>query len=53
MIRQPILQRDRQLAKDIRGILTEVCNKGVADRKKIWAALSEQEQKTFTELLKD
>ena len=53
MIRQPILQRDRQLAKDIRGILTEVCNKGIADRKKIWAALSEQEQKTFTELLKD
>jgi hypothetical protein len=34
MIRQPILQRDRQFAKDIRGILTEVCNKGVADRKK-------------------
>jgi hypothetical protein len=53
MIRQPVLQRDRQLAKDIRGVLTEVCNKGLADRKKIWAALSEQEQKTFTELLKD
>jgi hypothetical protein len=49
MIKQPVLQRDTQPTKDTLGVLTEVCNKGVADRKKNWAALSEQEQKTLNE----
>lgn len=51
MMWQPILNQDSSLAKTIQPILTEVCDKGKADRRKVWQALSPDEQKIFTELL--
>ena len=44
-------QEDAYFAQQVRGILAEVCKSGAADRKKVWGALGDAEQKTFTELL--
>ncbi|AGZ61805.1 MAG: virulence associated E protein [Phormidium phage MIS-PhV1A] len=43
---------DRELAKNIQGILKETCKGDAAARKQVWEALSEEEQVAFTELVR-
>lgn len=51
MLHRVIKERDPVLAKNVRGSLKEVCAAGHADRKKVWGALGDADQKIFTELL--
>ena len=50
-MQKAVAENDAYFAQQVRGILTEVCKAGAADRKKVWGALGDAEQKTFTELL--
>lgn len=50
-LQKAVAENDPYFAQQVRGILTEVCKAGAADRKKVWGALGDAEQKTFTELL--
>ncbi|MEG4302368.1 virulence-associated E family protein [Microcoleus sp. D3_18a_C4] len=51
-IRAAIAESDRQFAKDIQAIITEVCKSGTVDRKQVWLALTLDEQAALTALLK-
>jgi predicted P-loop ATPase len=51
-IRTAIAEGDREFAKNIQVIVTEVCTHGVADRQKVWAALNAEEQVALTALLR-
>ncbi|MEG4484842.1 DUF3987 domain-containing protein [Microcoleus sp. D2_18a_B4] len=50
-LQKAVTEKDAYFAQQVRGILKEVCGTGAADRKKVWGALGDAEQKTFTELL--
>ena len=50
-IRTVLREGDPKLARNIQSVLTEVCSKGAADRKKVWASLSENEKVAFIALL--
>lgn len=50
-IRSAIASADRPTAQAIATVLKEVCQNGYADRKKIWADLTDTEQQNFKELL--
>jgi hypothetical protein len=50
-IRTVLREGDPNLARNIQTVLTEVCDKGVADRKKVWASLSENERAALMALL--
>ncbi|MEG4520992.1 hypothetical protein [Microcoleus sp. AT9b-C5] len=50
-VRAAIASNDRQTALDIKNVLAEVCENGHADRKKIWADLTDTEKSQFQELL--
>ena len=50
-LQKAVAENDAYFAQQVRGILTEVCKSGAADRKKVWAALGDAEQKKFTKLL--
>ncbi|MEG4273815.1 MULTISPECIES: DUF3987 domain-containing protein [unclassified Microcoleus] len=50
-LQKAVAENDAYFAQQVRGILAEVCKSGAADRKKVWGALGDAEQKTFTELL--
>ncbi|MEZ2241763.1 DUF3987 domain-containing protein [Microcoleus sp.] len=51
MLQAVVAKKDAEFAKDVRGILKDVCDAGAADRKKVWEALGDASQKIFTELL--
>jgi len=57
MIRLALAEPDpesaRQAAADILPVLKKVCDKGAANREKIWAALTEEERSEFTSLAKN
>ncbi|MEG5176237.1 DUF3854 domain-containing protein [Microcoleus sp. B3-D7] len=57
MIRLALAEPDpeltRQAAADILPVLKKVCDKGAANREKIWAALTEEERSEFTFLAKN
>ena len=44
-LQKAVAEEDAYFAQQVRGILKEVCDTGAADRKKVWGALSDQEQK--------
>jgi hypothetical protein len=50
-IRTVLREGDPKLARNIQGVLTEVCSEGAADRKKVWASLTEAEKAAFIALL--
>ncbi|MEG5173229.1 hypothetical protein [Microcoleus sp. B3-D7] len=50
-VRGAIASGDTETAKQIQAILKEVCSSGHADRRKVWAALSQSEQSAFKALL--
>lgn len=50
-LQKAVAENDAYFAQQVRGILTEVCKAGAADRKKVWGALGDAEQKKFTQLL--
>lgn len=50
-VRGAIAGNDSETAKQIQEILKEVCGSGHADRRKVWAALSQSEQSAFKALL--
>jgi hypothetical protein len=50
-IRTVLREGDPKLARNIQTVLTEVCDKGVVDRKKVWASLSENERAALMALL--
>ena len=50
-IRAAIAAAHRQTALDIKNVVAEVCQKGYADRTKIWAELTPIEQQQFQTLL--
>jgi len=54
MIRTAVAEPDteiaRQAAADILPILKDVCARGAANREKVWAALTDSERATFSEL---
>ncbi len=50
-IRTVLEAGDPKLARNIQGVLKEVCGAGAADRQKVWASLTEAEKATFTALL--
>ena len=50
-LHRAVREEDVYFAQQVRGIIKEVCVAGAADRKKVWGALSDQEQKKFTELV--
>lgn len=50
-VRWTIASDDAETAKQIQEILKEVCGCGHADRRKVWAALSQSEQFAFKALL--
>jgi hypothetical protein len=50
-LHKAVAEDNAYFAQQVRGILKEVCATGAADRKKVWAALSDQQQKKFAELL--
>lgn len=50
-VRGAIASNDSETAKQIQEILKEVCGSGYADRRKVWAALSQSEQLAFKALL--
>lgn len=52
-IRIAIAENDRELARNIQSILTEICSSGVVDRIQIWAALTIEEQVALSALLKE
>ena len=50
-IRAAIAEDDREFAKNIQAIITEVCTLGAVDRKLVWAALTPEEQTALSALL--
>ena len=50
-IRTVLREGDPKLARNIQSVLTEVCSEGAADRKKVWASLTEAEKAAFIALL--
>ena len=44
-LQKTVVEKDAYFAQQVRGILKKVCDTGAADRKKVWGALSDQEQK--------
>jgi predicted P-loop ATPase len=46
------LHCQRELARDVQGIVGEACRIGNIDRKRVWDALSEKERVAFTELVR-
>jgi len=50
---EPDSESARQAAADILPALKKVCDKGAANREKIWAALTEEERSEFTSLAKN
>jgi AAA domain len=50
-VRLAIAKNDPAAAKDVQGILAEVCSSGAADRSKVWGALTATEQAAFKALL--
>jgi len=50
-IRTAISEDDREFAKSIQVIISEVCSSGVVDRQVIWAMLTKSEQTALTALL--
>ncbi|MEG4350243.1 virulence-associated E family protein [Microcoleus sp. LAD1_D3] len=50
-IRTVLEAGDPKLARNIQGILKEVCGSGAADRQKVWASLTEAEKAAFSALL--
>ena len=51
-IRAAIASGDPQTTRDIASVIKEVCAFGQVDREQIWAELSSEEQKEFTQLVK-
>ncbi|MEG5043443.1 virulence-associated E family protein [Microcoleus sp. B4-C1] len=51
-IRTVLEAGDPELARNIQSVLREVCGAGVADRQKVWNALTNAEKAAFTALLK-
>jgi predicted P-loop ATPase len=51
-IRAAIAEGDREFAKNIQGIITEVCKSGAVSREQVWLALTLNEQAALTALLK-
>ena len=49
-IAEPDPESARRTATDILPILKDVCARGAANREKVWAALTDSEQATFSEL---
>ncbi len=47
-----IAESDREFAKNIQGIITEVCKSGTVSREQVWLALTLNEQAALTALLK-
>lgn len=47
-----IAKSDREFAKNIQGIITEVCKSGTVSREQVWLALTLNEQAALTALLK-
>lgn len=41
----------KQVATALKSMLSDVCSRGLADRAKVWAALSAEEQARFRSLL--
>ena len=50
-IRTVLEAGDPELARNIQGVLKEVCGAGAADRQKVWNALTDAEKAAFTALL--
>jgi hypothetical protein len=50
-IRAAIAENCPQTARDIKSVVTEVCENGYADRAAIWVELTPSEQAQFKELL--
>jgi len=50
-VRSAIAENDREFATQIAAVLKEVCQRGYADRTKIWAELTLIEQQQFQSLL--
>jgi Family of unknown function (DUF5906) len=51
LIQDAITENDPQYARDVAGLVKDVCQNGHADRKTVWECLSVSEQKTFTSLI--
>lgn len=51
MLQKTVVENHAYTAHQIRDILKSQCEAGHADRKKVWKALGDAEQKIFTELL--
>ena len=50
-LHKAVAEENAYFAQQVRGIIQEVCVSGVADRKKVWGALSGEEQQKFSKLV--